>query len=162
MTGIPSVLTFAVRGAPLLTRPGTGLMPAGAELPVPDRRDNYWIEREVRVVAAAVTAHGLYPVQECSCYRLRIPNGQQLHSLEKTSSRPVFPILWIVQGHQIYLLHLPPGISVEFPCFRLFQYVRYYPDQIGRNRLLTGLMEKKIRFWHSLARIANSCQQYLD
>ena len=137
-------------------------MPAGAELPVPDRRDNYWIEREVRVVAAAVTAHGLHPVQECSWFRLRIPNGQQLHSMVKTSSRPVFPILWIVPGHQEYLLHLPLGISVEFPCLRLLQYVCYFRDQIGRNRLLTELMKEKIRFWHSPARIANSCQQYLN
>ena len=132
--------------SPPLSRPGSGMMPVGADLPVPDRRDNYWIEREVRVVAAAVTAHGLHPVQECSCFRPRIPNGQQLHSLVKTSSRPVFLILWIVPGHQEYLLHLPLGISVKIACLRLLQYVRYYRDRIGRKRLLTELMREKIRF----------------
>ena len=121
-------------------------MPAGADLPVPDRRDNYWIEREVRVVAAAVTAHGLHPVRDYSCFRPRTQNGQQLHSLVKTSSRPVFLILWIVPGHQEYLLHLPLGISVKIACLRLLQYVRYYRDRIGRKRLLTELMREKIRF----------------
>jgi len=121
-------------------------MPEGAGLPVQDRRDNYWIEREVRVVAAAVTAPGLHPAQDYSCFRPRTPNGQQLHSLVKTSSRPVFLILWIVPGHQEYLLHLPLGTSAEIPGLRLLQYVHYYRDRIGRNRLLTELMKEKIRF----------------
>jgi hypothetical protein len=137
-------------------------MPAGADLPVPDRRDNYWIEREVRVVAAVVTAHGLHPVQECSCFRPRIPNGQQLHSMVKTSFQPVFPILWIVLEHQMFPLRFSPGFPVEILCLRLYQYVRYYRDQIDRNKLLTELMKEKIRFWHSPARIANFYRSKTD
>ena len=121
-------------------------MPKGGDLPVPDRRDNYWIVREVRVVAAVVTAHGSHPVEEYSCSRLRTPNGQQPHSLVKTSFQPVFLILWIVPGHQEYLMHLPLGTSAEIPGLRLLQYVHYYRDRIGRNRLLTELMKEKIRF----------------
>ena len=43
-------------------------MPEGAGLPVPDHRDNFWIVREARVVAAAVTVHGWHPVQESAVF----------------------------------------------------------------------------------------------
>jgi hypothetical protein len=137
-------------------------MKEGAGLPVPDRRDNYRIVREVHVVAVVMMVHGWHPVEEYSCSRPRIPNGQQPHSLVKTSFQPVFLILWIVPGHQEYLLHLPLGTSAEIPGLRLLQYVRYYRDRIGRNRLLTELMKEKIRFWHSPARIANLFRSKTD
>ncbi len=112
-------------------------MPEGADLPVQDRRDNYWIVREVRVVAAAVTAHGWHPVEGYYWSHSRMRIGRQLHHLAIPSYRQVFPILWIVPGHQDCRLHFPRRFFEEIPGLLLLQHVRYCRDRIDLHSLLT-------------------------
>ena len=62
-TGSLSAGTFAAGESLPWTRPWSGLMPMGAGLPVPGRRENLRIVREVRGAAAEVTVHDWHPVQ---------------------------------------------------------------------------------------------------
>ena len=125
MTGTRFVWTVAAKEYPLLTRHGSGLMTGGEGLSVQDRRDNYWIVREVRVVAAAVMVHGWHPVQEYCCSRSRMLIGRQLPHLAIPSYQPVFPILWIVPVHQEFRLHFPLRVPEKILSFLLHQHVRY-------------------------------------
>ncbi len=62
-TGSRSVWTFAAGESLLWTRPWSGLVPGGAGLPAPGRRDTVRIVREARVVAAGVRGRDWHPVQ---------------------------------------------------------------------------------------------------
>jgi len=160
MTGTRFVWTVAAKEYPLLTRHGSGLMVGGAGLPVPDRRDNYRIVREVRVVAAAVMVHDWHPVQEYCCSRSRMLIGRRLHSLAILSYQPVSPILCFVPVHQEFRLHFPLRFPEKIPCFLLHQHVRYCRHLIDQKSLLTDLMRERIRHWYSPAWFAYACRSY--
>ena len=125
LKGTRFVWTVAAKEYPLLTRHGSGLMTGGEGLPVQDRRDNYWIVREARGVAAAVMVHDWHPVQEYCCSRSRMLIGRQLHSLAISSYPQVSPILCFVPVHQGFRLHFALRFPEKIPCFLLHQDVRY-------------------------------------
>ena len=125
LKGTRFVWTVAAKEYPLLTRHGSGLMTGGEGLPVQDRRDNYWIVREARGVAAAVMVHDWHPVQGYCGSRSRMLIGRQLHLLAISSYQPVSPILCFVPALQECRLHFPLRVPEKILSFLLHHHVRY-------------------------------------